>query len=111
MRYIKKFYSNGDEQCIHIMSDGGETFIDFSFYNKERHNMWIYNLNVDEDFRKQGYGNGIIQHVIQYAKEKGCEYLYLAVEENSFMPDWYFRLGFKRFSNQDNFIQMFKKLK
>ena len=111
MRYINNYCLNGDEVTIHIMSDGGEAFIDLNFYHKERHNMWVYNLNVEEYLRNKGYGNEIIQYAINIAKGSGCEYLYLSVKENSFMLDWYLRLGFKRFSNQDNFIQMFKKLK
>ncbi len=42
------------------------------------HHAWLYDLVVDESQREQGYGTSIVEHVEEWADEKGCEYVALA---------------------------------
>ena len=110
MNYNKNTYMEDGSVWIHIMSEDCRSFLDLSFYSKEKHIMWVSNLNVERYARKQGRGNLILKYAFKLAKKLGCKYIYLEVKKGTFMFDWYSRLGFEPFSDENNNIQMFKNL-
>jgi GNAT superfamily N-acetyltransferase len=39
---------------------------------------WLYDLVVDEPRRGEGYGTAMVEHVEEWARDRGCEYVALA---------------------------------
>lgn len=69
-------------------------------------------LLVDEKYRQQGYGTQALVDAEKIAKNHGCTIIYLKVENNSWMYDWYIRQGYE-FDNfdVDNYVWLYKDLK
>lgn len=62
-------------------------------------------LEVDRDERKKGIGTKIMQYAENFAKEKGCDQIYLklwSIKRNTWLHHWYLRLGY-RFHEEDVF--------
>ena len=77
------------------MEEDGISFCMLSFYEKEKHIMYLSNLNIAENFREEGRGNDILKFAIDRAKSYGCEYLYLfTVDKDSWITEWYKRKGY-----------------
>ena len=73
--------------------------------------MFLSNLNVNIEYRWKGFGSCMIKHALMYAKSAGCKYLYLEViHENSWVFDWYERLGFVLYRKDGDSCYMFKEL-
>ena len=107
---INKNETDGDIQ-LSIMDSYGRAFCMLNYYEKEKHAMFFSNFCVNEDNRSCGLGSIMINEVMKYAKDLGCEYLYLEVEiYNEWVCDWYERLGFVGYKNNEDRISMFKKL-
>ena len=76
---INKNETEGDIQ-LSIMDSYGRAFCMLNYYENEKHAMFFSNFCVNEDNRSCGLGSIMINEVMKYAKELGCEYLYLEVE-------------------------------
>lgn len=110
MNYRKNTYIEDGETKIHIMAEDGRSYAELNYYDQEQHNMWFCDLNVEKYCRKQGRGNDILKYSMKLAKKLGCKYLYLSAKKGSFMFDWYSRVGFTSYTENDGYIQMYKKL-
>lgn len=68
-------------------------------------------LFVDENHRQQGYGTQTLSDAEKIAKNHGCTIIYLKVENNSWIYDWYLRQGYE-FDNFDidNYVWLYKNL-
>ena len=68
-------------------------------------------LSVDKKYRQQGFGTQALVDAEKIAKNHGCTTIYLKVENNSWMYDWYVRQGYK-FDNFDveNYVWLYKEL-
>ncbi len=56
----------------------------------------IYSVSVNQAYRRQGYGRGIMEALLSYGKSKGCEKSYLQVEvSNEKANALYEKLGYK----------------
>ena len=76
---INKNESEGDIQLA-IMDSYGRVFCMLNYFENEKHAMFFSNFCVNEGNRSCGLGSIMINEVMKYAKELGCEYLYLEVE-------------------------------
>ena len=107
---INKNETDGDIQ-LSIMDSYGRAFCMLNYYEKEKHAMFFSNFCVNEENRSCGLGSIMINYVMKYARELGCEYFYIEVEiYNEWVCDWYERLGFVGYKNNEDRISMFKKL-
>ena len=107
---INKNETYGDIQ-LSIMDSYGRAFCMLNYYENEKHAMFFSNFCVNEGNRSCGLGSIMINEVMKYAKELGCEYLYLEVEvSNEWVYEWYKRIGFVGYKNNGDRISMFKKL-
>lgn len=63
---------------------------------------FLQKLAVLPEYRNDGYGRGLVNFVIDYAKHKGCKNLVLGIwNMQTRLKEWYFRLGFKVNSIRD----------
>lgn len=66
----------------------------------------ILNVAVDEDFRGQGYGKQLIQHMLNLAQQVGVRFVFLEVRiSNSIAISLYERLGFTQIGKRKNYYQ------
>lgn len=49
----------------------------------EREFMWVYDIVTDENFRNQGFGEQLLLNLLNWGKENGAKYSYLAVQLNN----------------------------
>jgi ribosomal protein S18 acetylase RimI-like enzyme len=64
--------------------------------NLGKNEMYISNLCVDKNNRKQGIGNFLLKNIFDKAKSKNCETIVLDVSnENNVAIDLYKKFGFK----------------
>ena len=63
-------------------------------YSDEPKTIYLSNVEVKRKHRKHGYGNILLKHAKQLAKERGYESMYLKVAENTWQEKWYKRNGF-----------------
>ena len=62
--------------------------------NNNHSELFLSNLFVSENNRKQGIGNMLLKYSIQAAKRLGFHQFGLKVISGSWMEDWYKRFGF-----------------
>lgn len=112
MKTITNINSDNNDVSIYIMEEHGNAFCELTYYENERHNMFLSNLNVSEHERRKGMATELLSIVEDIVKPKGCKYLYLHVNDStSWIADWYKRIGFITYkSNDDKSCEMFKIL-
>lgn len=112
MKYIINRNTSEENTLVYIMEEHGISFCMLSFYEKEKHIMYLSNLNVAENYREEGHGNDILKFAIDRAKSYGCEYLYLfTVDKDSWITEWYKRKGFIEYKVENGECNMYLKLK
>lgn len=70
----------------------GRYSVEYYYYDNET--AIIRNLYVDENNRRKGYGNMILDIVEKDIKKKLFKDIQLLVEKDSFMNEWYLRRGY-----------------
>ena len=111
MKILTNINTSESNVLVYCMESHGYAFCELSYYENERHSMFLSNLNVDEHHRRTGMATELISIVSSMAKKKGCNYLYLhTVDEKSWITDWYKRLGFIQYNTSDDGADMFKIL-
>ena len=62
------------------------------------HHFYVYDLSVTEVARSKGYGEGLLRHVEDVAREEGCGYVALACgrEREAALRFYEDRMGYER---------------
>lgn len=111
MKILINKNSSEENIAIYMMESSGAAFCMLSYYEAEKHSMYLSNLNVDIDKRKKGYGKSILDYVISFSKKLGCKYLYISVDDKrSWVYKWYKRLGFVEYKKSCVGCDMFLKI-
>lgn len=45
--------------------------------------LFLYELGVDEKFRRQGIGSALVEHLREFAKERGCYGMWVLVDNDN----------------------------
>ena len=77
------------------------TRIFIEIYEDEPNECVLTHLYTLEDYRQKGYGRQALIEAELIAKELGCHTAYLKVETNSWMHEWYLRMGYKWYKTAD----------
>lgn len=80
-------------------------------YNDEPDTLYVAELFVPKDKRKNGLGDKAIQEAEMIAKAKGAKWLKLSVRRWSWKYDWYKRKGFHPFCTKTFIVWMEKEIK
>jgi ribosomal protein S18 acetylase RimI-like enzyme len=51
--------------------------------DKERPEMFIYELGVDEAFRRQGAASALLQRLLEICRERGCREMFVLTDEEN----------------------------
>ena len=82
-------------------------------YDDDRDTIYLSNVFVSEDHRKQGLGNTILNAADEVAKKLKANAICLKVKRDSFVHDWYERNGYTDLSideEEPEYIWMTKNI-
>jgi aminoglycoside 3-N-acetyltransferase I len=60
---------------------GGITGYELPMYLKEEKEMYLYDLAVDENYRRQGIASSLIEELKRYSKENNIKTIFVEAEE------------------------------
>lgn len=80
-------------------SEYARIFIDI--YDDKPNECVLTHLYTLESHRQKGYGKQALSEAESIAKELGCHTVYLKVETDSWMHQWYLRCGYQWYKNAD----------
>ncbi len=62
---------------------GFVTGIELLHPDKERPEMFIYELGVDERFRRRGVATALLEHLLEIRAERGCREMFVLTDEDN----------------------------
>lgn len=66
-------------------------------------------LYVDEKYRNQGHGKQILLEAEQIARDLGTQRIFLKVEKDSWIHQWYLGCGYQYWSDDDDdYVWLYK---
>ena len=104
------FIYHHEEDGTLIMTAGGEGICSVTL-DSIRSCAVIYRLNVEEKYRKNGYGKLLLSEAENEARRLGASVVALAAKKGTFMVDWYQRIGYKPLFSDDGYVTLYKELK
>ncbi len=93
-RYIKHEYKNKSDYGTFFMLEDGSALCRIYGFKDDDSYMVLDSLSVKPNFRNRGIGTRLQEIREEYAKKKNCTHVFLWVEKNSWMIDWYKRRGY-----------------
>jgi ribosomal protein S18 acetylase RimI-like enzyme len=73
--------------------------------------LFLHSLEIDDNYRKQGYGSQIMNHCHELAKNDGYDYLTLIMDKgNEPAENLYNKLGYQKLNSDDEVDFYFVKL-
>jgi len=104
--------SHDDKQNnLSVFEKYGKSFAKIYWYHDDQLSLYITDL-YSTDLHK-GFGTEILSLCENIGRELGMENSYLWVDKNTWMHDWYKRIGYvdlKDYKDRENFIWMQKPL-
>ena len=82
-------------QTLYIFQKDGKGLVRLEDEDDITGVFWIMELSVSKDYREEGLGTKLMEIAEHIAIYAGGTKLRLWVEEDSWMRDWYERLGFE----------------
>lgn len=113
-RFNYHIFFTDEENYLNIMDY--HTFVRVYFYDdnledKNIHHFYISDLSVEEGFRREGRATNMLNHIEAIAKQCKITELYLKVDKDSWMHEWYLRRGFRDYTlDEENYIWLQKLL-
>lgn len=98
----------------HISSEPQDVFRFAIYrYNDDKETIYLSNVFVSKEHRKQGLGNSILETADKIAKKLNAKIICLKVKQDSFAHEWYKRHGYSDLSVDEEgpqFIWMTKNM-
>jgi hypothetical protein len=109
MRKIRFIYHHEEDGTL-IMTAGGEGVCSVSIDENIKSCGCIYNLSVEEKYRRKGYGNMLLEEAEKVAQEMGVSVISLAAAKDKFTANWYKRKGYKPLFSDKEYITFYKSI-
>ena len=96
-----------------FIADDGTATISMSITNDEPLQAYFSGLSVYKPCRKKGLGKRCLKLAMEQAQLEGCKYAYLMADKDSFVFEWYKRMGFKYYGHkqdENDFVPMYMEL-
>lgn len=98
----------------HISSEPQDVFRFAIYrYNDDKETIYLSNVFVSKEHRKQGLGNSILETADNIAKKLNAKIICLKVKQDSFAHEWYKKHGYSDLSvdeEEPQFIWMTKNM-
>ena len=99
---------------MYIMKKDGLAMCRVYMFHDNQRELFISELSVDPLIRQSGWGTKLIETFHLIAKESNREFTYLFVDKNSWMYNWYSKMGYSYHSEyhdaEENFIWVKRKV-
>lgn len=79
---------------VFLTTADGHAIIQCVFDDRGKDICELYDLNVHQDYRRQGHATRLMQAAEDEAKARGCKRILLWAEKDTWREDWYRRLGY-----------------
>ena len=80
--------------AVYFMTSDGSGMVMCCFNDETKDNCALYDLIVHPSCRQHEYATDLMKAAEQEARDRGCLRLTLFTEKDSWIQDWYHRLGF-----------------
>lgn len=97
-----------------LITDDGTGTVSVSITNDEPEQAYISGLSVHQYRRNQHLGSFLMKEAMRVSMKERARYAYLMVDKDSFVFDWYKRLGFNYYGHkpdENGFVPMYADLK
>lgn len=85
-----------------LISEDVTAFITISITNDEPELAYISGLSVYPSRRNEGRGRVMLLNALDVARKNYCKYAYLMADKDSFVFEWYKRMGFKYYGHKQD---------
>lgn len=111
-RFISHFKSETWGSEILIMEREGKAFARTYWYDDDKASIYFDMLSVNSKIRRHGIGTDLLKMHEEIGKELGATASYLGVKKDSWIHDWYKRVGYKYYKEheEENVIWMRKRI-
>lgn len=98
------YYEDGEELCEwEITETENRCKCSVYFYTHEPEKVYIANVNTQPEHRRQGFASKMFEAAFVFIKAmQQFSTVYLWVDDDSWMKQWYFRLGFRYLYHQSD---------
>jgi GNAT superfamily N-acetyltransferase len=112
MHLIDHFYEADDYTTIWFMDKRGAAFFRLYWYHDTPDRLIFDNFSVDKDHRGNGVGTTVMNLVPDIAKELGFDTVSLWCVKDTWLVDWYKKLGYEYLEDypEENAIWLRKKI-
>lgn len=108
-KFIPHFGSNDMYGYVALMEENGRGFGKMYWYHDETETVYLTDLNVSIDYRKQGLGREL-QQVREYiAMTLGATNTRILALKDSWMQKWYERRGYTHFADHEDGLWIWMK--
>ena len=100
-------------KSFYLIEEDGTATISVSITNDEPEQAYLGALSVYEPRRNEGRGKKMMCLAMNIARDNGCKYAYLLADKDSFVFEWYKRMGFKYYGHkpdENGFVPMYIEL-
>ena len=87
-------------QSFDLILEDGTATISVSITNDEPEQAYVSALSVYAPRRNEGRGRVMMLNALDVARKNHCKYAYLMADKDSFVFEWYKRLGFKYYGHK-----------
>lgn len=105
----RKFIYHHKEDGTLIMTYGGEGACSVAL-DDIRSCAMIYQLSVEKEHRRNGYGQKLLNEAENEARRLGANVVSLTAKKGSFMLGWYQRSGYEPLFSDSEYVTLFKKI-
>jgi GNAT superfamily N-acetyltransferase len=112
MHLIDHFYEADDMTVISFMDKRGTVFFRLYWYHDNPTSLIFDDFSVDKDYRGRGVGTTVMGLIPDIAKGLGFNIISLWCIKDSWLVDWYKRLGYEYLEEypEENAVWLRKKI-
>lgn len=89
-------------QSFNLILDDATAIITTSITNDEPEQAYISGLSVYPPRRNVGRGRVMMLNALDVARKNHCKYAFLMADKDSFVFEWYKRMGFKYYGHKQD---------
>ena len=108
-REINFIYHHEKDGTLIMTSEGEGTCI-VTLDEEIKSCAMLYRLNVEERYRRNGYGKMLLNEAENEARRLGASVVSLSAKKGSFMLDWYQRSGYKPLFSDSEYVTLYKEI-
>lgn len=102
-RYHFRLLETAHGRDFAIVRDG--VAVSFACLYSDGSNAQIEDVGTLEGYRGQGLSRAVVQRVVDAAREDGCDFVFMAADDDDWPKEFYARIGFETVGRIHNFLK------